>query len=194
MRLDLIKNNYVHVPNFITKEQASYLRNEYKKYCSTISKTGDSQIDNVYVSYNFVLFSRLLVEKIFDVESILEEKVMPTYAYARIYERGNVLKRHTDREACEISFTLNLSKTHDWPIWFQKPDKSEVSIELNPCDAVMYLGCAADHWREPFEGDECVQVFLHYVRLNGPNSWAFFDKFRDPPLAPEPAQLPVTIL
>ena len=25
-----------------------------------------------------------------------------------------------------------------------------------------------DHWREKYEGQECMQVFLHYVRKNGP--------------------------
>ena len=32
---------------------------------------------------------------------------------------------------------------------------------------LIYSGCELEHWREPFEGDFCVQVFLHYNHVNG---------------------------
>jgi hypothetical protein len=105
-----------------------------------------------------------------------------------------VLKRHRDRPACEISFTLNLAKDSDWPIYFQRPDGSETLVELNPGDAVLYLGCQADHWRNKFEGEEHVQVFLHYVRANGPKAWAFFDKQQQQSPTPHTDNLSVTIL
>ena len=25
-----------------------------------------------------------------------------------------------------------------------------------------YAGCFVEHWREPFDGNDCGQVFLHY--------------------------------
>jgi hypothetical protein len=93
-----------------------------------------------------------------------------------------VLERHKDRPACEVSLTLNLSKDKDWPIWIQTPDGKEVSLNLKSGDAVMYLGCERDHWRDTFEGNEYVQVFLHYVRSRGPNVWAVFDKVQAPPV------------
>jgi hypothetical protein len=34
--------------------------------------------------------------------------LIPTYSYARVYEKGAILKRHKDRPSCEISTTLNL--------------------------------------------------------------------------------------
>ncbi len=33
---------------------------------------------------------------------------------------------------------------------------------------LVYSGCELEHWREPFEGDNCAQVFLHYNNLDGP--------------------------
>ena len=72
---------------------------------------------------------------------------------------------------CVEPMFKNLTGNH-----FQRPDGSETSIELNPGDAVMYLGCQADHWRDKFEGQECVQLFMHYVRSYGSKSWAYFDK------------------
>ena len=32
---------------------------------------------------------------------------------------------------------------------------------------LIYEGCKLEHWREPFEGDNCGQVFLHYNNVNG---------------------------
>ena len=103
---------------------------------------------------------------------------MPTYTYARVYTPGAILSRHTDRDACEISITLNLNQDTKWPIWIKKPNGEEVSLDLQPGHAMLYLGCTAEHWRDRFEGQEYSQVFLHYVRANGPKAGCFFDKAR----------------
>ena len=34
-------------------------------------------------------------------------------------------------------------------------------------DMVIYKGCELEHWREPFEGNNHAQVFLHYNIKNG---------------------------
>lgn len=185
MRLEIIKNNYLHVPSFIKQDEAIKLSKEFKEYCNKFNIQGDLQAPNSHSMLNFMPFLRLLVEKVSQVSELLEEEVLPTYTYARIYKINSELLRHRDRPACEISLTLNLSKDAEWPIHFQRPDKSETSVELEPGDAVMYLGCQSDHWREKFEGQECVQLFLHYVRSYGSKSWAFFDKqHQQDPTAP----------
>ena len=33
-----------------------------------------------------------------------------------------------------------------------------------------------NHWREPYKGNECVQLFIHYVRKNGEYSDFKYDK------------------
>jgi hypothetical protein len=40
-------------------------------------------------------------------------------------------------------------------------------VDLNIGDMLIYSGCDLEHWREPFNGDLCGQVFLHYNRTNG---------------------------
>jgi len=178
MRLEIIQNNYLHVPGFITSNFAAAFSKEFKQHCTKFNLEGDIQAPNSHSMYNFIPFLRLLVEKIPEVSELLGEKVLPTYTYARVYKEGSELLRHRDRPACEVSFTVNLSKDKDWPIYFQRPDGFETSIELEPGDAVMYLGCQSDHWRNKFEGQECVQLFMHYVRSYGSKSWAYFDKFQ----------------
>lgn len=194
MQLEIIKNNYVFVPEFISEKQAHSLANEFKAHCEKYKLKGDPQAPNSSVAYDFLPFVKLLVNKVPHVNELLGEDVLPTYTYARIYKNGSVLERHRDRPACEISFTLNLSKDINWPIYFQRPDGSETSVELNPGDAVLYLGCQADHWRNPFEGQEHIQVFFHYVRANGPKAWAFFDKKQQQAPTPPLTDLPVSIL
>jgi alkylated DNA repair dioxygenase AlkB len=120
--------------------------------------------------------------------------VLPTYTYAKIYAHGEVLKRHRDRPACEISITLNLKKNNEWPIWFQKPNGEEISLELNQGDAVMYLGEIADHWRNAYQGQEHAQLFLHYVRAEGSKYWAVFDQLKQQPPTLEKGTIPVAII
>ena len=194
MHLKIIKNNYLYVPGFITPDMAFDLSKEFKEHCVKFNLQGDPQAPNSHSMYDFMPFVRLLVEKVPEVSELLGEKVLPTYTYARVYKEDSELLRHRDRPACEISITLNLSKDKDWPIYFQRPDGFETSIELSPGDAVMYLGCKSDHWRKKFEGQECIQLFMHYVRSYGNKSWAYFDKLKQQEPTPSVNEIPTSIL
>jgi len=104
------------------------------------------------------------------IKPILENEtklqLIETYSFARVYKRGDVLKKHLDRESCEISTTLNLGGDC-WPIYL-KDNNNEIEIKLNQSDMLIYRGCETEHWRNKFEGDICAQVFLHYNDVNGP--------------------------
>ena len=98
------------------------------------------------------------------MEKATKLKLYETYAYARLYKKGDVLERHKDRKSCEVSATLNLGGDK-WPIFLEPSGKNNqkgVKINLNVGDMLMYKGCELEHWREPFDGEMCVQVFLHY--------------------------------
>jgi hypothetical protein len=43
----------------------------------------------------------------------------------------------------------------------------EYQLILKPGDMLIYSGCELEHWRKPFEGNLCGQVFLHYNHANG---------------------------
>ena len=91
-----------------------------------------------------------------------------TYSYCRLYKKGDVLKRHKDRMSCEISTTLNLGGD-PWPIFLEpsgKVKQSGVEVDLKPGDMLIYRGIELEHWREPFTGDNCGQVFLHYNNVD----------------------------
>ena len=117
----------------------------------------------------------MLCEKTPEVSSLLEETVLPTYSYARVYKEGSILEKHTDRDACEISLTLHLDGDFPWPIWIETPQQEKKFVSLNPGDAMLYLGRIAPHWRDEYKGNYYSQVFLHYVKSRGECSYAYFD-------------------
>lgn len=175
----LKENNYFVIKNFITEKRARLLSSEFVHFANQQNLSGDNQVKESRSIHSFIPFVRLLVEKIPLVSSVFEEDLLPTYVYARVYQTGSDLKIHKDRDACEVSLTLNLKKDKNWPIYIKTPTGESRKVELDPGDAMMYMGCDALHWRNKFTGNEYAQVFLHYVRSYGDRSWAFFDKKRD---------------
>lgn len=180
MNIKLLNNNYIILPNFISSKRAKELGEEYKIFSETKNEGGDPQAPNSQSSYNYISFLELLCEKTQQVSTILQETVLPTYTYSRVYYNGSVLERHKDRDACEISLTLHLDGDKSWPIYIETPQGEEKSVILDPGDAMMYLGKKADHWRNEFDGNYYTQVFLHYVRSRGDCSYAYFDKVKEP--------------
>jgi hypothetical protein len=121
----------------------------------------DQQVPNVYSHYADFVMETLLMK----VMPIMKEQtgldLIPTYSYARVYEKGSILAKHKDRPSCEISTTLNLGGD-PWAIYLEG-----VQVDLAPGDMLVYSGCELEHWRDEFQGNLCGQVFLHYNHRNG---------------------------
>jgi Rps23 Pro-64 3,4-dihydroxylase Tpa1-like proline 4-hydroxylase len=176
MNNKIIENNYIVIPNFISAYKSNKLKEDFSKYAKENNLLGDSQSTNSHSFYNYISFLEMLCEKTPEVSEILEESVLPTYTYSRLYKKGSILESHVDRDACEISLTLHLGGDKSWPIYIKTPSGESKEVNLNPGDAMMYLGCEAEHWRNEYEGEEYVQVFLHYVRSRGDKVNSYFDK------------------
>ena len=142
----------------------------------------DKQVPNVYSHYSDFAMETLLMKVMPIMKKETNLHLIPTYSYARVYEKGSILKRHKDRPSCEISTTLNLGGD-PWAIYLDptgsnnvideykniiKPDAPKcIKVDLEPGDMLVYSGCELEHWREEFTGNICAQVFLHYNHLNG---------------------------
>lgn len=176
MHSEFIENQYKVIRGFITPLEARKLNTDFISFVNHNNFQGDSQAPRSQSVYNFIPFVRLLVNKVPLISEAIGEEVLPTYTYARVYLNGQDLTRHTDRYSCEISITLNLFKDHAWPIGFLNSRGEEVTVELEPGDGVIYMGCVAEHWREPFQGNMFSQVFLHYVRSYGEFCTYAFDR------------------
>lgn len=178
---ELQDNYYVIVDNFITPDKAKGLYDTFKKDVedNPHAFTKDSQCPKSFAMYNHKLFLTLLCEKVSFMSDILQEPVLPTYSYARLYKKDEVLKPHIDRPSCEVSVTLNIGGDKDWYIWFTKPNKEIVRCNLKPGQAAIYLGMFSEHWRDAYKGDNYGQVFLHYVRANGEHWQNYYDRINN---------------
>lgn len=110
------------------------------------------------------------------IEARIGKKLIPTYSFARIYTTESRLTPHVDRGACEISATLTVGFKCPslWPI-FLRHDGSDLAIELDVGDALIYRGMDLSHWREPLTSGFWCQLFFHFVEADGPMTAHAFD-------------------
>jgi hypothetical protein len=201
---------YKIIRKIISKELSSFLFNYLDLRADTVKYLydqklvepnkwfgffGDGQIaGNHYAQYGDFAMETLLTM----VQPILEKaagkKLIPTYAFTRMYFKGSEMYRHKDRVSCEISATLNLGGDL-WPIYIDTTGENNIikppskgiigsvdvdppvihkkankgkEIKLNPGDLMLYEGHKYEHWRNKFKGSKCGQVFLHYNYKDGP--------------------------
>jgi len=145
----------------------------------------DKQIPNTFSCYGDFFMETLMMKVLPIMQDRTNMNLVPCYTYTRVYKKGDILHRHKDRPSCEISTTLHLGG-NPWPIFLDptgadnilsgtetttivKPNAPKgIPVDLEVGDMLVYSGCELEHWREPFEGDNCAQVFLHYNNIDGP--------------------------
>ena len=171
---------------FLLKRDAvnwMYQNNYISEFTPGFGTWKDKQIPNTYSCYGDFFMETLMMKVLPIMQQSTGLNVIPTYTYTRAYKKGDILKRHKDRPSCEISTTLHLGGDK-WSIYIDptgsnnvideyknihKPNAPKgVPVDLNVGDMLIYSGCELEHWREPFEGKLCGQVFLHYNHANGP--------------------------
>ena len=169
----------------LKREAVKWMRdtNYISKFTPGFGTWGDTQVPNTYACYGDMFVETLMMKVLPIMQKHTEMTLVPTYSYTRVYKRGNILKRHNDRPSCEISTTLHLGgdpwaifldptgtkSIIDEPKQIYKPNAPKgIPIDLNVGDMLVYSGCDLEHWREPFQGEHCAQVFLHYNNVDGP--------------------------
>jgi hypothetical protein len=184
------KNKYAVIKQAISKDLATFLANYFlmqkqvydtckqERYISPFEtilgyyEGKDEQIPETYSQYSNIAMETLMLKCQTKMEKVTGLKLQPSYTYARIYKKGDELKRHKDRFSCEISTTMNLGGDK-WDIYLEPSGKQKIKgikVSLNPGDMLVYRGCELEHWRNKFKGKECIQVFLHYNNKKTPKS------------------------
>ena len=177
--------NYMMLQRDAVDFMMTYERQKVNPWNPFIGNRVDEQVPGTYSKYGDWVMETLLMYMIPIMKAQTGLELIPTYSYTRLYEKGNILYRHKDRASCEVSTTLHLGG-NEWPIFLDpsgannilsgfetttvvKPGApTGVRIDLKVGDMLIYAGCDLEHWREPFEGTICSQVFLHYNHANGP--------------------------
>lgn len=159
------------VRDFIDAEYQMMLANKRLRY-------NDGQVEHGYAAYGLAPSETLMQILLPFAQDNSGYRLFPTYSYSRIYVKGAELTRHIDRPSCEISMSVMIGQTGDvpWPLFFETKSGEARGIALRPGDLVMYRGMELAHWREPFQGESQLQLFLHYVRQDGPHAEHRFDK------------------
>ena len=137
--------------------------------------SGDRLLADTPCAKGDPLMDTLLLSLLPQVEKLSGLELHPTYSYFRVCKHGDLLPKHRDRAACEISMTLCLGGDLLWPFWLQGAN-GVVKVEMAPGDGVLYRGIECSHWREAFQGTRLAQLFLHYVDKDGPYAEWKFDK------------------
>ena len=198
MKASFKKNHFLVIKEAIDPKIANFIYNYFlmrrqvartmydTRYISPFTTEfgvwNDQQVPNTYSHYADLAMETLLLSVQPKMEKLTGLKLNPTYSYARIYKKGDILNRHKDRFSCEISTTMNLGGD-EWPIYLENKknvgnsndidpktgknylvstDNKGKEIILKPGDMLVYKGQILEHWREVFLGDNCAQVFLHY--------------------------------
>ena len=168
-----MKNKFKIIKNFLTEEEryllTGYCELKHRYNFDTFDPTNKNMDTKFYADY---AMESLMVTKLKKMEEITGLKLLPTYAFWRMYTYKSDLHKHKDRPSCEYSVTVCIASSGEkWPIY-----ADGVEVNLEPGDGLVYKGCDVLHWREEFEGDFQAQVFLHYVNKNGKNAEWFRDK------------------
>jgi phage terminase large subunit GpA-like protein len=175
-------DGYVLVKGFFNSQEidtiSRYLENALKRYPENNKGGNDGFTNNKISWYADPLMEVVLRNSLPEVEAATNLELDPTYSFTRVYEKGDELRPHVDRPACEISVTLHIATVgKSWPIYMKAPGKEPTAHYLEPGDACIYKGCEVTHWRDKaVDTDFNVQVMLHYVNKNGPNAGHKFDK------------------
>jgi hypothetical protein len=177
-RDEFLQHGYALLPGLLPDRTRSFLH-EYaiKSAAAGKLKPGDANMPDTPCSYGDPFMEALLDVLIPTVEAASGMQLHPTYSYYRVYKRGDRLAPHRDRPSCETSLSITLGYQADqpWPLWIEDSDGAHPVI-LRGGDGVLYKGIERSHWRDPFDGEHLVQVFLHYVDRRGPYSEWMFDR------------------
>jgi hypothetical protein len=107
-----------------------------------------------------------------EVSRLVGFDLAPTYSYTRQYARDEVLTRHTDRAACEISVTASIQipkGAGPSVVHLKPPNFQETKVEMFEGDGCVYAGTEVEHWRERFRVGGYIQLFLHFIAKHGRN-------------------------
>jgi hypothetical protein len=176
------ENSYQIIKNFLEPDFVLFIQDYFAlKINAGTSIMDEGQVYGSHSFYGDYLVETILQNSCESISKIINIKIVPTYSYARCYMKGDELEIHRDRESCEISATISLGHSNDFPtnpIYFSKnSDKSEsTEVILNPGDLCLYRGCDLWHWRPPVENKWHLQAFLHFVDSEGKNKEFIYDQ------------------
>jgi hypothetical protein len=188
------REGYMFVPGYFTEPMATLTARYALMQCRNRPQPevdGDvpAQVPGAHSVYADPLAESILDLATPDVAQLVGRRLLPTYAFYRVYRAGDILRPHTDRVACEISASLCLGfrsevpadrAARPWTLGLRTTDLDPANVEFEqaPGDLIVYQGCDCIHWRRRLAGDAetwHAQLFLHWVDADGPLAECAYD-------------------
>ena len=179
----LNKLGWDYIPDIITKEEAIQIK--YENYLGAIHDLGglkthfDKERGNVMCCYA-PPSSTFVIKRMKPIlENLLGEELIPSYWFTTTYHNKGWMNCHTDRPSCEVSVTMNICGDAKWPIKLKDLSNKRREVVTPVGHGVAYLGTIVPHWRSPLrthKNDRFMQLFLHYVRKDGPYADYAYDR------------------
>ena len=166
----LLTKGYQQLNNVLPLDFCKQASNETAKHIETQPISYD-----FYRGFHFVWYNPPMMKDMLEVvkpriEKLVGEELFPTYSFLTTYTNNSYMSAHKDRDACEISISINLSSSLDWKLYIKDLQEQEVALSTTVGNGVAYLGTKVEHWRNLLISDKpqfFMQTFLHYVRANG---------------------------
>ena len=97
------ENKYIYLSDVLDKDRCKDLSDHMHNLHKEGKLEQDEQCPLSWSIYGDPVFDSLLANLAKPIGEKLGLELLPTYTYARLYQNGDELKKHTDRPACEIS-------------------------------------------------------------------------------------------
>ena len=193
---------YAHLNGFVSREVCTALLARMKAdlarqgvQLSSLEQRGPllrAGAPELY-GHHYPMFASFLWGMTPSVERLTGERLLPTYAYFRLYRQGDICRVHGDRPACEHSLSLTLAYSDEkaWPLEvsprrIEQPyaradeqftiEEKAGSVAMQVGDAVLYQGVHHHHGRTtPNPNRWSAHLFLHWVAREGPYADQAFD-------------------
>lgn len=166
------EKRYLPVKGILPKTLLDFLKVYYDILLVNNRFTTDTQCPSSLSLYGDPALDAVLEWSRPEISRLVGLELTPTYSYTRWYAKGEVLARHKDRPACEISVTVSIKipKGMEPSVIYLKPaNLEETKIEMLEGDGCVYAGTEVEHWRKPFCSDGYTQLFLHFIARHGKN-------------------------
>lgn len=162
----------LHLKDFFTKEQCSFLSDVLLGYYKNNSLTWEGNDQHYKNSYGSTIkeFESILEDITPKIKILLKnDNIVKVNSYSRIYFNDSILKKHVDREDLEYTLSVCIfdNTNKKWPL-FVEHDGGIAEVITNVGDGGLILGTKMPHWREKLVCDEnqmIMQCFFHWKTI-----------------------------
>ena len=155
---------------------------KFKAKCKPNIRKSNDPLSGIHRQYGDLAMEMLLEKLTPLVEQATQRSLWPTLSFCYLYQHGNQLQRHRDRNSCEWVAGLCLgvddafkAREGSWSLNLALANRVE-AIRLDVGDLLIFRGHSTEHWRDAFSGEWFVSSIFGYVEQQGPFAFQKFDQ------------------